>query len=373
MNRLIYILQVSVKRTLRNGGFNIMLLLSFYVGLLLPAFCASSASYYMNEMKRFEFEDYDNSVYISYFSEMEKDEQFYDMKEAVDGKHIEAFVRNWDVVPEFNNANVTTYGVWGDYDQFEDVSVVEGRKLSRKELDNKEHVCMVARNLMEKFGCHINDKITIGAIEFTIAGSIRDSSYTGYVLIPYGCMKELYKDIELQQEVSISTADADEAVLALEQYMMTNFPEREIVQLMKQEELTGSFKDLIKDLIQVRVFVGIGAYIFSVLNIIMLVWGKAYESRKRYAVQEAEGLSTGGLFLEFLTENLFLAVLANAVLSFTIMPVGRLLGLDSEMIYDRNTAVIILLFSVCLCVLLSLVLILRLKKQSVSNILSQER
>lgn len=372
MHKLVYILKVSLKRVIHNWGFNIILLLSFYIGLMLPAFCAASTSYYMNAMKRFQFEDYGNTIYFSYMDVLSDDTQLFGIKEAAEGKAIEIFARNWDIVPEFYNANVTVYGVGGEYDKFEDVSLVEGRKFTKDDIQDKRPLCLAAQDLLIKYKCSVGDSITIQNETFQIIGSIRDSAYTGYALIPYGNMRDIYKDTVLQQTVSISTNDPVKAIAGVEQYMYDHFPDIEIVQLMKYEELTASFKNMIRGLIQVRVLVGMGAYLFSVLNIIMLMSGKAYEARKRYAIQEIEGMSFKELFLEFMCENVFLAVLANVILAFTIMPAGRILGLDNEMIYDYRTAGVMLLFSAGLCLILSIVLMYRFRRQPAADILRQE-
>lgn len=372
MGRAAYILKTSWIRMVRNYKASFILLVSFYAGLILPAFCMANARYYQVQTEKQHFKGYEKTVHVSYMSPLYGSEELARFMQALDTKTAQLSVRNWGIIPEFENGNATLLGIGGDYHSFEDIHVVQGRSFSKSELSENNKICTVAKDLLDENGYQTGDSITIEGEKFTVIGSMDDSRYTGYILLPYVKMKEMYPNAELQITIDFMTEDVEQGLIDAENYLKNQNAEVDIVLLQKYQANAGEVQSMVKEMMTARIIWGLSAYVFSAVNIAMFVFQRMYESKKRYAIQEVNGMSLNQLFAEILAENILLVLIANLLILLTINPLGKVFRLQNEMSAGWSLFIPLLSLSVGLCMVLSIVLIFRYKRLTVNEIMIEE-
>lgn len=372
MNTFTYMLLTSAQRLARNYKASLILLLSFYVGLILPAFCLSNTRYYQVQTDKQHFSEYQNTTHVSFMGQLYGEEELGKFMQAVGTDTAQFYARNWDIIWEFGNGNATLCGIGGQYKSFEGIHVVQGRSFTQMELSENNSICMVAQALLDENGYRVGDTVTIQGEAFEIIGSMDDSRYTGYILLPFVKMKQIYMDAELQLTIDFQTADVEKGLMDAEDYLRAENPDVDIVLLQQYQANAKEVQLMVKDMIFGRAIFGVCAYVFSAVNIAMFVLQRMYESKKRYAIQEVHGMSLGQLFWENILENMLLVFTSNLLMLLTIGPLGKLFGLQNEMAIDIHMLFPLLALSMGLCFFLSSVLIFQYKKLSVNNILIQE-
>lgn len=232
MNRINYQLrQILFKITYRKKEY-VMYIISFYLGLLLPAFCLANIRSVDQVIHFTTFENMDRAVQIDWFSD-----DFLDMKiegaknVSVSGYYEEDFA-------EWGHQYVPVKGI--DECYMYPFPKIKGRMFKNYELKEGKKVCLLNQKYAEKYSYKEGDLVSIHNTDLEIIGFVKDKIYPG-ILIPYSAMKEVYQSGNGIQFTGMilagSREDKENIIQKATETILDKDPNAEVIEITDGEEL----------------------------------------------------------------------------------------------------------------------------------------
>lgn len=339
-------------------------ILSFYTGLLLPAFCIAN------------IRSVDQVIYYTTFKGMERAAQIDWLGEKFDAVSLDegrkgsvsAFYE--EDITKWNHQYVTIKGI--DEHFLYPLPEITGREFTKSELKDGENVCLLNRKNAEQYTCNIGDMITIRNRKFKIIGFIEDEKHSG-IIIPYRAMERAYASERLIQFSYIFLSDdedeREETSGNLVRQIEINDKNAEILEVTNGEVL---YENALAAKTRWRAVRGAAAGVslfFFLLNEIIVLAGKIKKERQAIGVNMALGASEKEVRLCLLFETLMITFTAAVLILSTLVPLARVFGLESAVILDSETVIIFLVMAFLMCELLTWGAFNAVKKSTISAML----
>lgn len=347
----------------------VLYFMSFYVGLLLPALCIANYNYIRSIFHYYVFDEMEQSVSLDW--------QSYSFAAAdldISGEYTisaqcqEVFL-GWDSTP------MSVKGIEWNY--YYDLSQTEGRMFTEGEMGRGEYVCIIDRKNARAYDCRLNDTITIKGVDFTVIGFSTDPLFTNQIVIPLAAMEKLYGNHDTCVQftgiyILDKNQDKEQFLLEVKNAVCEKDEEAKILFLDTGDQM---YQEVLKSVEKWKFLRGMAAFmtaVFFILNELVVITGKMQKDRKTIAVKMALGASRYTVAFSCLLEISIITVIADAMIFLSVCPIARACALDEIILFDSFVTVVFFLGSIGAAVVITLVLLWNLRKDTVSSLMRSE-
>lgn len=363
VNRRVYLIHQTLLKIRYQKKRYMLYVLSFYVGLLFPAFCIAN------------IRSVDQVIYYTVFDNMEDSVQIDWSSEKFDLLNIES-AQNYSVsayyeedFPQWDHQYIPIKGI--DEHYFYLFPQIRGRYFQTDEFQKDGRVCLIDKNNADKYFLQTGDQISVHGESLNIIGIIMDTKYEG-IIMPYQTMKKIYQYKENIQFTGTFMADTEEEKDRLVLNVTEELKKDENTAILEVTDGGVLYKNALATKIQWRVVRGIFAAVsalFFLLNETIVLMGKMEKEKQTIGIYMALGASEretkGAVLFETMCVTFFAALLVLA----TLRPLARLVSLESAVLLDCTLVFWFLMLAFFMCELLSVVVMKSIKDEQISNMI----
>ena len=327
MKRYLYIVyQTWIKIKYQKKRY-FLYILSFYVGLLLPAFCIANIRSVDRVFYFTTFKKMNSSVQIDWFSK-KFDILFPEGTEYSIKAYKEENFKQW------GDKYVSVIGIDEKYAY--PMPDINGRMFNKREMKTGAAVCLVDSQCAKTYSCKVGDGILIRDKKCRIVGILNSSIYSG-IAIPYQTMKDIYQNKEKIQFTGTFWGEsnnlekiADKGTKIIEK----NDPKSELISTTTGMELYKNALTTKKQWRIVRGLIAMVALTFFALNESIVLIEKRDEEQGTVGIKLALGASRKEMRIEALLETFWITGIAVLLVIVTMNPLARMLQLDNVIVVD---------------------------------------
>ena len=364
MNRINYQLrQILFKITYRKKEY-VMYIISFYLGLLLPAFCLANIRSVDQVIHFTTFENMDRAVQIDWFSD-----DFLNMKiegaknVSVSGYYEEDFA-------EWGHQYVPVKGI--DECYMYPFPKIKGRMFKNYELKEGKKVCLLNQKYAEKYSYKEGDLVSIHNTDFEIIGFVKDKIYPG-ILIPYSAMKEVYQSGNGIQFTGMilagSREDKENIIQKATETILDKDPNAEVIEITDVEELYEMSQATKVKWRALRGAVAVVSILFFLLNEGIVLMEKVKKEQQMIGVRMAMGATKKEMRRSLLFETLIITLIASSLVLITMLPLAKLFGVDEIILLDIAVIIEFLVVAVSACEVLTYATIRKIKSKQIAALM----
>lgn len=321
-------------------------ILSFYVGLLLPAFCLANIRSVDRMFYFTTFKKMNSSVQIDWFSE-KFDILFPEGMEYSIKAYKEENFKQW------GDKYVSIIGIDEKYAY--PMPDINGRMFNKREMKTGAAVCLVDGQCAKTYSYKVGDGILIRDKKCKIVGILNSSIYSG-IVIPYQTMKDIYQNKEKIQFTGTFWGEsnnlekiADKGTKIIEK----NDPKSELISTTTGMELYKNALTTKKQWRIVRGLIAMVALTFFALNESIVLIEKRDEEQGTVGIKLALGASRKEMRIEALLETFWITGIAVLLVIVTMNPLARMLQLDNVIVVDGVIIVEMITISLLTCGILA--------------------
>lgn len=364
MNRLSYLLYKTFLKIRFQKKQYLLYIVSFYVGLLLPACCIANIRSVDQVIYFTTYEDMEQSVEIDWFSE-----RFISTEFELESPHFVSAIYEEDF-REWNHQYVTIKGIDENYAY--PIPQTDGRRFTDEEYENGSNVCLISEQHAEKYNCRLGDKISIRGTAVEIIGIGENKLFTGMYL-PLETMKNIYRNEEkIQFSCNAYVKNEMGKIEMIEE--LSNQIERadenaEILYVVDGRDL---YRNALTTKTQWRVVRGTIAAIavlFFVLNETIVLSEKLKSESIGIGINMAMGATQQITKRMIFIETLFITLIASIMVLFTIIPLARIMSLDNILIVDSVVIIVFLIIAIVVSEILTWFSYRKVRKRTIAEML----
>lgn len=365
MKKIKYLLHQTFMKMKYEKKRYILYVFSFYVGLLLPAFCIANIRSVDQVIYYTTFENMKETVQIDWFSrqfdvlELDKNESC-----SVSAFYEEDFAQ-WD------HQYIPINGI-DEFDFYPPLDV-KGRTFTKSELQKGEYVCLLNQRCAEEHSCKIGDKIQIRGTQFEMIGIIENTIYPG-MIIPYQAMKEVYQQEENIQFKGIFLAGDDVQKERVIRDITGQLEDNaELIDVVDGEYLYTDAYRTKRQWHLLREAVAVVAILFFLFNETIVLKAKAEKERKAIGVNMALGATERDIRFSLFFETFLITIAAVFIVVITLLPLAKFVSLDHIVILDGMVILEILIVAIVVCEILTELIMREIKKGKISVMIKTTR
>ncbi len=326
----------------------ILYVISFYIGLLLPAFCIANIRSVDQVIHATTFAGMEQTVQVDWFS------QNFDLIQ-LDGQADYSISAAYEEdMSDWDHEYVPITGI--DEHYFYPPPEVRGRYFSKSELQKGKPVCLLNQRHAEMFGYDIGDTLALRSINYEIIGVMTNNKASG-IFIPYRAMAENYQQAERVQFTGTfrpaDVADKEQLVTVVTDQIQSNDKDAEILFTTDGAELYYNALATKRDWRVVRSLVAVVAILFFLLNETIVLKAKAEKEQQTIAVNRALGAAERDISLFWFFETLLITSLAAGLVLASLLPIAKLASIESAIVLDTSVAGVFLVLALLTCELLT--------------------
>lgn len=206
LNKFKYACEQSLARVIYNKRKYVLFIVSFYIGLLLPALCLASLRYVEQTVAFNIFDCMDEAVVIDWFADD------FDSVMINDGRDYSISAHYEETFAGQNDRYLSVTGI--DENYYRPMPSVIGKGFSASDHRDGNLVCLISKKDAEALSLGIYDSIVIKDTPLTITGMVDNTRYDG-LMLPYSTMKKIYSGTERVQLTAtiISESGADKEMI----------------------------------------------------------------------------------------------------------------------------------------------------------------
>lgn len=303
MQKLKYTLFDALMNFCRRRNVNLIVSLSFSLGLLLPMLCLGNINVFVENFSTMRFKN-DANIWIAYFeggyitSAEEIASLLQEGSLEISDYAIAAYKSGTIEINGTENRGFISY-LTKAWDEFENCKLIEGSL----DLFAGTNICFVEQAFSEKHGglC-IGDQIKLFGDTYTISGIFSSFNYYDKVVLPLPVSGQTAESelaiSELYLRIEEALPDDGQMVDALRSIGLP------VSDVKSGNELyhTGLKEGLHQSM---DIFgVGFVAFAFAAINICLVLVGKLNLDKRTFGIRMALGASYGFVFLSALIENM---------------------------------------------------------------------
>lgn len=368
MSKFLYSAYISAHNALSNKKIFVIVILSYYFGLLLPFYCMANIEVFAGSMSTIEIIDAGNT-YIANMQALRGGEGV-DIENALSMWGLQGFLvatafRGYIQVGEMS-VKVSVTGTGEDLAEYERFELIEGNFAVR---EGGTAECTIAQSLARQYGLHTGNSITLNGITYKIAGVVNNFNYYSTVFIPASHVP-VTADI-MQHKLYLrygGMTDADQ----VKSRLMKVFPDRSITSVRLASDIADqTIRDGIARSAAI-LLVGAVSVLIAVLNTFLVISGKYEENKKPIAIKLALGAMKSDIGTELFFENVLFVCLANLLLWMTSPILIRSVPIRADFSFSWRIYPVIFGVSVITAVIMSVLLRNKVMKASLAALLKGE-
>lgn len=320
MNKVKYAIFSALVNFYRHRNFNLIVSVSFALGMLLPILCLGNINVFVQNVSTMQLKNDENS-WIAYF-----DGGYSSIEETINSLQDNSLRTTDYAIAANRNGTIEINGVktngfmsylTENWVEFENCKCIEGSL----DMFAGNNICLIEQSLSDEYRVHLGDRLSVFGDIYTVSGVFSSFNYYGKILLP------LYLD----------ESDAESNVVFSKLYLRTveKLPDGQyIAELLGRLGLPISnvvdgnklYRDnLKKGFTQSAGIFGIGliAFIFAAINICLVLIGKLNLDKRTYGISMAMGAAYRLVYLCAMIENMLcfsIAYLLDLVMIYILKP-----------------------------------------------------
>lgn len=362
MNRKKYILYQIWLKILHQKKKYLLYVLSFYVGLLLPAFCLANIRSVDRVFYFTTFHGMKNTVQIDWFGK--KFEEFSD-------ENMNCFIKAYqeEDFTEWNHKYVSVIGIDENYAY--PIPDLDGRMFHEQEMKDGAMVCLLDMQCAKEHGYQPGDSLMIHGKQYKIIGIMDSSIYSG-IVIPYRTMKKLYQNdgkIQFTGTFFIRNGQAEDVSNHVMKWIADHDPNAELISMSSGVELYDNAVRTKDQWRLLRLIIAGIALLFFLLNESIVIIEKVENERGMSGVNMAVGASGAEIKVAAFGENVVISLCAAVLVLLTMNPLAKMFALDNVIVLDRVVVIEMAFTAFMLCGILTWCSMRRMKLYQISYML----
>ncbi|MCM1264281.1 MAG: ABC transporter permease [Butyrivibrio sp.] len=366
MEKLKYTIFDALINFYRRRRVNLIVSLSFSLGLILPMLCLGNINIFVENLATMRFKD-DANVWVAYFeggyaAAREMPSLLQEVPFEVSDYAICAY-KSGTVEISGMRENVFINYLTEGWTGFENCKIIEGSL----DLFSGTNICLVEQSFAEKYGgLHTGDSITLSGVTYTISGIFSSFAYYGKILLPLNAGgQEEESDIMISKLYLRTKGELADGAHIADILKSAGLPVSDVKsggELYHAQLTEGLYKSI-------GIFgVGFAAFAFAAINVCLVLAGKFNLDKRAYGIRMALGASYGFVFLNAVIENMLcfcIAYLLDVVMVHILKPTYPE-GLT--MILNARVYVAAYIFGFVLTLVVTWTVLHKLKKQKLSEL-----
>lgn len=365
MNGIVFIIKDSIKGVLREWKINLMFVSVLFGAVVLAVYCIGSIRFLKEDLKQARYQGIESTVEVSFTGSLLDRSVIRSAMSETQGKKMSVSSIQKQYLPALNGRSWFVLGIDEDYKRYRHIEVGKG---VFPVFSDRSRECLIGEQCALENELSVGDTVKINGIDLKIAGITRQRRYKSYIIVPYGRVQEMGFIEPIQQIILITGKDVQPDKV---QGFMADSADGELVYCESALELYRQSESVIRRWIWLRAAAGTTGMVFAAFNIFSVCFGKIQERRKEYLTKKILGLTEGGVFLAFFSENFIIVMLSCTLGWGAFVPLARLLGIKSVVLSDVRTAAGIFVLGTVFSLIYSYVLQLYLRKCTAVEILQE--
>lgn len=369
MSKLFFLLDLSVRGLLKNKKINLIVILSLVLGMMMPIIALANVNVFWVNVKNLYPKISENTYFCSAKSQHVTTQSYEELQKelgAVCMGGLEWYPVSFQM--EDYVAEREVGAVSANYLDFIRYDILSGRSITKEEIQSATKVCMLEESFLEqnKLTISVGENISLEGESFEVVGVYRSMDLINTVLIPASVLDAVNSSVRNTINMFVQFEKPVE-----EEVLLTGLRERlgSAQEVKPVEEYFAQLRDYCFEVSFVLLAVTIPLSIFSLINCILVLFGKIARTRHEIAIKMALGAGQSTIFWTSFLENSILSAIAFvvdlAVLPFIVRtaPEGFLLLFDGKVLLCSLGLLILL------CFLLSLSMTRRMMKIDIALVL----
>lgn len=339
VNKFIFVFLMSVKNIKRYIKINIIAVISLFFGLLMPYIVYGIINSYIEDLiimssdnlkdtYTFELKGVGLSLdELDVISDM-------DYNAGVRFPHYNVFVQSGEYFKES-----TVEGITENYFDYANIDMIDGTLISHEDVIYSKKVCILSKKIASVIKVDVDYEIYLNGTKYSIKGIFDSNIETIY--IPYSSDFSQFGNSQYFMYVTYTGNDisvvADEIRNIRDDIVVKN-------KSNKEDDFNEKINMIISTSGALLTVAGI-MFLFSIVNISLVMTGKLEEVKKSIAVKLSLGVSYSDILFEFFMENIFITLCAIVILGL-VSPVIEYILPDSLMYMVSFNANVYLLTSI---------------------------
>ncbi len=307
----------------------LLYIISFYIGLLFPAFCIANIRSADQVIYYTTFDNMEDAVQIDWFS------SGFDVPEA-GGTEYSVSAYYQEDFPQWNHQYMAVKGI--DEHYFYPLPEISGRGFDEEELREGARVCFLDKKNAKRYDCRVGDRISVCGEELRIIGIMTDAKFEG-MFLPFETMKEICRNKQDVQFTGIFRADTEEEKARIAALVTEELEKYEGVEVQGATDGRTIYENALATKMQWRTVRGIGAAVsalFFLMNETVVLMGKAKKERQTIGIHMALGATEGEMKRMLFFETLLVTFCSAMLVLATLLPFARLASLESAVLLDHT-------------------------------------
>lgn len=369
MSKLFFLLNLSVKGLMKHKKINLIVILSLALGMMMPIIALANINVFWVNVKNLYPEISENTYFCSVKAQhitMQRYEELQEGLRAVCMGGLEWYLASAQVGDYMTEREVGA--VSEDYLDFIRYDILSGRSIMKEEIQSAARVCMLEESFLEQsnLSVAVGETISLGEESFQVVGIYRSMDLINTILIPASVLDTVSGSSRntISLFVQFETSLEEDVLLhGLKESLGS------VQDVKPVEEYFAQLRDYCFEVSFVLLAVTIPLSVFSLINCILVLFGKIARTRHVIGIKMALGANQSEIFWTSFWENGILSFIAFvvdlAVLPFIVRtaPEGFLL------LFDWKVFVCSLGLLIFLCFLLSLSMTRRMMKIDIALVL----
>lgn len=315
-----YTLTLSLKLALRTWKLNGVVFVSFFLAMTVVACCSALIDNWVGTQEsHYAAVDLNTVSCCNFTGTPLKPAEILQIQKSLGTKTI-AVTSQVETIQTPEAGEIDVKAISGTIDQVFKVEVSQGRFFTQEELSAKAPVCVVGKVAADAAGLCVGDVLTLRGLPCEVVGFASLDANKLDVLLPMGTYFSGRQNIQQQQMMYCITGqylqDSDYEIAFLKAEKSVD-----VHTVTTAQEIQMSLQKYILQSIQTYCAAAIVAFLFSLINIFLIIKGKFDTKQYLYAVLRALGAKNRQVFFQILGENLLMA-LAAAGAALLVLPLA---------------------------------------------------
>lgn len=366
MQKLKYTVFDALINFYRRRIVNLIVSLSFSLGLLLPMLCLGNINVFVENFSTMRLKN-DANVWIAYFeggntSAEEISSLLQGSSLKISDYAISAYKSGTIEINGAKNNGFINY-LTEDWGEFENCKIIDGSI----DLFTDGNICLVEQSFSEEYGgLHTGDQITLFGVTYTISGVFSSFNYYGKILLPLPASEQTTESDIMISKLYLRTKEA--------------LPDGEyIADILKGAGLPVSDvrngnelyqTGLTEGLYQSMGIFGVGfvAFAFAAINICLVLVGKLNLDKRTHGIRMALGAPYSFVFLSAVIENMLCFCIAYLLDVGMVHILKPTYPKDFTIILNARVYVAAYIFGAFMTLIVTWTALYRLKKQKLAEL-----
>lgn len=368
-----FILSNVVKTMSKNIKINAIIVLTLFVAYLFFFLGCCYIEDGLRDMESFQQKRMENAIYYESTADILETKS----TQKISDKEINELLAKYDFVEDvtaieknyidspLTGESFSYHLIAPNYADFFFVNILDGRFFTSDEMNDGAKVCVVEKAFRDSKKIDIGDFITIDGTELQIIGVMKRNADSGKVFIPGSTMKNVITRDQHFQGYEIAATLTDEA-----RRFDINWNQLGLAGecYTAREYYNNGLQFFLGRSIPIFIICAV-LLCYALLNLINIMTGKLEFQKRNLGIRLAIGASYKQIFLQFFFECL-ISILISVIAIFALEPViNNLVNTHFNHYFGVLSAALMLCASIVSALFISKILIRKLKKMDVINII----